>query len=97
MSGRRRLAAAFVLAAGLAIGCGRSDAEQQADAAYAGGRFAEALESYRRIAGSSPDGRLWAKIAATALRADRLAEAADAYLHLAGEDPTRVREAAAGL
>ena len=87
----------MVLAAGLLTGCTRSDAEQQADAAYAGGRFAEALEAYRRVAGKAPDGRLWAKIAATALRADRLGDAADAYLHLAGEDPTRVHEAAAGL
>jgi tetratricopeptide (TPR) repeat protein len=97
VSAPRRLAAALVLAAGLSIGCTRSDAERQADAAYAGGRFAEALEAYKRVARRSPDGRLWAKIAATALRADQLGEATDAYLHLAGEDPTRVREAAAGL
>ena len=96
MSVRRRLAAALL--AGLAAaGCRSNDAERQADAAYAGGRFAEALERYRAVAGRTPEGRLWAKIAAASLRADRLGEATDAYLHLAGEDPTRVHEAAAGL
>jgi tetratricopeptide (TPR) repeat protein len=92
---RRRLAAGLLAAA--AVGCRGSDAERQADAAYGSGRFAEALTAYQAIAGTSPDGRLWAKIAAASLRADRLGEATDAYLHLAGEDPTRVREAAAGL
>jgi len=90
-----------MLAAGLlaaaAAACRGSDAERRADAAYGGGRFAEALAGYQAIAGTSPDGRLWAKIAVASLRADRLGEATDAYLHLAGEDPTRVREAAAGL
>ena len=87
----------LLLAAGVSGGCRRSDAERQADQAYGAGRYTEALEAYRSIAGATPDGRVWAKIAAAALRADRLGEATDAYLHLAGEDPTRVREAAAGL
>lgn len=98
MSRRRCLAPALAVAVTcLVAACSRSDAERQADEAYAGGRYAEALAAYQAIAGSSAEGRLWAKIAATALRADRLGEATDGYLHLAGEDPTRVREAAAGL
>ncbi|HUF35264.1 MAG TPA: hypothetical protein VMN37_04895 [Gemmatimonadales bacterium] len=99
MTGRRlRPALAFLLAtAGLGAGCGGEDAERRADQAYAGGRHAEALAAYRDIAGASGGGRIWAKIAAAALRSERLAEATDAYLHLAGEDPTRAREAAAGL
>jgi tetratricopeptide (TPR) repeat protein len=99
VSGRRGLAAlALLLAAvGPGLGCSRDDAERQADQAYAGGRFAEALAAYQKLAGGAPEGRLWAKIASAALRSERLADATDAYLHLAGEDPTRVREAAAGL
>lgn len=98
MSRRRCLAPTLAVAVTcLVAACSRSDAERQADEAYAGGRYAEALAAYQAIAGSSAEGRLWAKIAATALRADRLGEATDGYLHLAGEDPTRVREAAAGL
>jgi tetratricopeptide (TPR) repeat protein len=91
------LLAAILLLAATAQGCRGSNAEQQADAAYGGGRYAEALAAYQRVAGTSPDSRVWAKIAAAALRADRLGEATEAYLHLAGEDPTRVHEAAAGL
>ena len=87
----------LLAAAGLGAGCTRSDAERRADQAYGGGRYAEALASYRGIAGGTAEGRLWAKIAAAALRSERLGEATDAYLHLAGEDPTRVREAAGGL
>lgn len=99
MTGRKALAARALLlaAAGIGWGCGGSDAERQADAAYAGGRFPEALAAYRDIGGGAPGGRLWAKIGAASLRAGRLGEAADAFLHLAGEDPTRLREAAAGL
>ena len=80
-----------------AQGCAGDDAERTADQAYAGGRFADALAAYQTLAASAPDGRLWAKIAVAALRSERMADATDAYLHLAGEDPTRVREAAAGL
>jgi tetratricopeptide (TPR) repeat protein len=95
---RRGLAVlSLLLAAAAGPGCGRDDAERVADQAYAGGRFAEALAEYQRLAGAAPEGRLWAKIASAALRSDRLPAATDAYLHLAGEDPTRVREAAAGL
>ena len=95
MNGRRGLAGlALVLAA---AGCGGDDAERRADQAYAGGRFAEALAGYQALAGAAAEGRVWAKIAGAALRSDRLADATDAYLHLAGEDPTRVKEAAAGL
>jgi hypothetical protein len=99
VSRRRGLAAlALLLAAvGPGLGCTRDDAERQADQAYAGGRFAEALAAYQQLAGAAPEGRLWAKVASAALRSERLADATDAYLHLAGEDPTRVREAAAGL
>ena len=99
MTGRRVLAALSLLlgAAVAGAGCSRSDAEREADTAYAGGRYVEALAAYRELAGRTPEGRLWAKIAAAALHAERLGDATDAYLHLAGEDPTRVREAAAGL
>jgi hypothetical protein len=97
---RQRGRAALVLLLAATVpgsGCAGDDAERQADQAYAGGRFAEALAAYQSVAGEAPDGRLWAKIAAAALRSERLADATDAYLHLGGEDPTRVREAAAGL
>jgi tetratricopeptide (TPR) repeat protein len=98
VSGARGLAAlALFLALVGTAACARDDAERVADQAYAGGRFAEALAAYQRLAGTSPDGRLWAKIASAALRSERLTDAADAYLHLAGEDPTRVREAVGGL
>ena len=97
-AGRLLAAVPLVLAAGRPAGCSGADAERQADAGVrrrpvrrgAGGVPATSP-------GAAPDGRLWAKIAATALRAGELGEATDAYLHLAGEDPTRVREAAAGL
>lgn len=98
MSGRRLRPALALLLATAGLGaCGGEDAERQADQAYADGRPQEALAAYRDIAGATGGGRIWAKIAAAALRSERLAEATDAYLHLAGEDPTRVREAAAGL
>jgi tetratricopeptide (TPR) repeat protein len=99
VTARQALAALPLLfaAAGLTGACSRTDAERQADQTYAGGRFADALSAYQALAERTPDGRLWAKIAATALRVGQLGTATDAYLHLAGEDPTRVREAAAGL
>ena len=97
MSGRGLAALVLFAAAGTGLGCAGDDAERLADRAYAGGRVAEALAAYQRLAGAAPDGRLWAKIGAAALRSERLTDATDAYLHLAGEDPTRVREAAAGL
>ena len=82
--------------AGAGTGCGSADAERRGDAAYAGGRYAEALATYQGLS-DNPEPRVWAKTAAAALRAGLLGEATDAYLHLAGEDPARVREAAAGL
>jgi tetratricopeptide (TPR) repeat protein len=99
VTGRQALVAVplFLAAAVSAAGCRRTDAERETDRIYAAGRYDEALAAYRNLAERTPEGRLWAKIAATALRAGQLGEATDAYLHLAGEDPTRVREATAGL
>ncbi len=92
-----RTAAALLLAAGSGAACATEDAERLADQAYGAGRYEEALSSYRTLAEQSPGARLWAKIAAAALRMDSLSAATQAYLHLAGEDPDRLREAAAGL
>lgn len=77
-------------------GCGSADAERRGDEAYAGGRYADALAVYQGLS-DNPEPRVLAKAGAAAMRAGRLNEATDAYLHLAGEDPSRRREAAAGL
>lgn len=81
----------------LGIACGSTDRERRGDEAYARGQFAEALAIYQGLSGGDTESRILAKAGAAALRAGRLDEATDAYLHLAGEDPTRSREAAAGL
>jgi hypothetical protein len=90
----RRLLLPFLL---LGIGCGQADTERRADQAYAQGRFGEALAMYRGLEADGSEPRLLAKTGAAALRAGELGKATDAYLRLAGEDPTRGREAAAGL
>jgi tetratricopeptide (TPR) repeat protein len=91
-------AGAAIAAAGLALGCaGGRDAERRGDAAYAQGRFEQALAEYRTISRGKVDPRIWAKTGAAALHVGDLSRAADAYLHLAGEDPTRVTEAVEGL
>lgn len=81
----------------LGIGCGGGDGERRGDEAYALGRYAQALEIYRELPTGGGEPRILAKTGAAAFRAGRLTDATDAYLHLAGEDPTRSREAAAGL
>ncbi len=88
-----------VLVACLALGtgCGTADSERRADETYAQGRYGEALAMYRDLSGGGAEPRVLAKVGAAAIRAGRLGEATDAYLRLAGEDPTRGREAAAGL
>ncbi len=84
----------FVL---LGLGCGQTDTERRADEAYARGRYAEALAMYRGLEAEGSEPRILAKAGAAALRAGELGKATDMYLRLAGEDPTRGREAAAGL
>jgi tetratricopeptide (TPR) repeat protein len=79
------------------IGCGQGDAERRGDEAYAKGRYGEALATYRSLSAEESEPRVLAKVGAAALRAGQLREATEAYLRLAGEDPTRGREAAAGL
>jgi tetratricopeptide (TPR) repeat protein len=79
------------------IGCGQGDAERRGDEAYAQGRYGEALATYRSLSAEESEPRVLAKVGAAALRAGQLREATEAYLRLAGEDPTRGREAAAGL
>ena len=79
------------------IGCGQADTERRGDEAYAQGRYGEALATYRSLSAEESEPRVLAKVGAAALRAGQLREATEAYLRLAGEDPTRGREAAAGL
>jgi tetratricopeptide (TPR) repeat protein len=91
----RRWALAVLLAG---AACGRAaDSERRGDEAYGRGRYTEALQQYRSLAGEKADPRIWAKTGAAALRTGDLREAVDAYLHLAGEDPSRIQEAAEGL
>jgi len=90
---RRALIACLALGAG----CGGGDGERRADEAYARGQYGEALAIYRDLSAAGSEPRVLAKIGASALHAGQLGEATDAYLKLAGEDPTRGREAAAGL
>lgn len=81
-----------------AVGCARvGDNERRGDQAYGEGRYNEALGEYRTAVAKDPDGRLWAKVGAAALRTGTLDVASDAYLRLAAEDPTRAEEAAEGL
>jgi hypothetical protein len=86
-----------VLLAVLLVGCGQADTERRGDEAYGRGRYGEALATYRSLSAEESEPRVLAKVGAAALRAGQLREAMDAYLRLAGEDPTRGREAAAGL
>ncbi len=92
MNVRRALPILLVLS-----GCGSPNAERRGDEAYAQGHFADALATYREISGGTAEPRVLAKTGAAALRAGKLGEATEAFLRLAGEDPTRGREAAAGL
>jgi tetratricopeptide (TPR) repeat protein len=89
---------AGALAVSLLCGCRQvGDHERRGDQAYGEGRYPEALSEYRTAVAQDPDGRLWAKTGAAALRTGNLEVAADAYLRLAAEDPTRAEEAAEGL
>lgn len=82
----------------LLTGCGQAgDHERQGDKSYGEARYAQALAEYRLGLETDPDGRLWAKAGAAALRTGNLEVASDAYLRLAAEDPTRAEEAAEGL
>jgi tetratricopeptide (TPR) repeat protein len=90
----RRVLLAVLL---VGIACGKADTERRGDEAYAQGRYDEALATYRSLSAEESEPRVLAKVAAAALRAGQLREATEAYLRLAGEDPTRGREAAAGL
>ena len=90
----RKFLLSFLL---LGTGCGQADTERRADEAYAQGRYGEALTMYGSLEAESSEPRIIAKAGAAALRAGELGRATDMYLRLAGEDPTRGREAAAGL
>jgi tetratricopeptide (TPR) repeat protein len=90
----RNVLLAFLL---LGAGCGQADTERRADEAYAQGRYGDALAMYNSLDAEESEPRVLAKVGAAALRAGELGKATDAYLRLAGEDPTRGREAAAGL
>jgi tetratricopeptide (TPR) repeat protein len=90
----RKFLLPFVL---VGIGCGQANTERRADGAYAQGRYAEALAMYSSLEAEGSEPRILAKAGAAALRAGELGKATDMYLRLAGEDPTRGREAAAGL
>jgi tetratricopeptide (TPR) repeat protein len=90
----RKVLLAVLLVGG---GCGQADTERRGDEAYARGRYDEALATYRSLSAEESEPRVVTKVGAAALRAGQLREAMDAYLRLAGEDPTRGREAAAGL
>lgn len=83
----------------LVVGCGGSaaDHERLGDAAYAQGEFSTALEEYRAAARRDDGARVWAKLAAAAVKAADYREAAEAYSHVAAADPSRSTEAARGL
>ena len=92
---KRRLALVLL---GACLACGGSgQQERNADELYLSGRYADALPIYAGLAESHETARLWAKTAATALRAGQLDSAANAFLALASADPTRHAEASDGL
>lgn len=83
----------------LALACGGSaaDHERLGDTAYGLGEYGTALEEYRAAARDGDRARVWAKLAAAALKSADLREASEAYSRMAGADPTRATEAARGL
>ncbi len=93
---RAPLAAAGVL---VLMGCGGPavDHERLGDQHYRGGDFERALAEYQAAVTPSARGRLWAKLAATALQLGEFAAATEAYQRLAEADPSRGDEAAVGL
>lgn len=89
------------LAVAVAVGAGCSaaaaDHERLGDQAYRDGRFAKSLGEYQAAQRSGARSRVWAKVAAAAMRAEDYVAAVTAYSALAREDPTRVLEAVVGL
>jgi tetratricopeptide (TPR) repeat protein len=80
------------------MGCSRAaDHERKGDEAYGDGRYVEAVNEYRSAVSRNPDGRIWAKLGASALHTGALEVASNAYLRLAAEDPSRAEEAGEGL
>ena len=82
---RALLAAAGVL---VLMGCGGPavDHERLGDQHYRGGEFERALAEYQAAVTPSARGRLWAKLAATALQLGEFAAATEAYQRLADAD-----------
>jgi len=80
-----------------ACGGAASDHERLGDQAYRELRFPKALVEYQAAQRRGARSRVWAKIAAAAVRGGDLAVAIDAYQALAREDPTRTVEASVGL
>lgn len=83
----------------LLLGCAGSaaDHERLGDAAYGQGQFATAVEEYQAAARNQTEGRIFAKLGASALKTSQFSEAADAFTRLAAVDRTRASEAARGL
>jgi len=92
----RRIAASVIAAVALASGCGRAGLERTADAAYSGGRFAEAYAAYAPLA-KDEGGDLWLKAAAAARGAGRRDLAAAALESFGNTSPAHRAEAADGL
>jgi tetratricopeptide (TPR) repeat protein len=86
------------LAAAALVACGSAEGPERAgDAAYADGRYADALAAYAPLAETTPSPELWAKVGASALHLGNLREATAAYRALAATAPDRSDEAAEGL
>jgi len=74
----------------LCLGCvgSAADHERLGDAAYGQGEYGTALEEYRAAARDDDHARVWAKLAASALKSADLREASEAYSRMASADPT---------
>ncbi|MFN0179351.1 MAG: hypothetical protein ACKVZ0_11175 [Gemmatimonadales bacterium] len=86
-----------VLAAVTGCGAPAADHERLADQAYREGNYVKAVGEYQAAQRSGARSRVWAKVAAAAIKAQEFATAVDAFAALAREDPTRTTEAALGL